>query len=383
MRWRRLTWTLVPPVAACALARWLVVAVSTGPRFFDVDPIWWARWDSGNYASIATEGYYSGSCLARGTPELGDLCANTTWYPGYPYLGKVATWLGLPFGASAVFISVACWVATVVLVWVWFLRDQPRVRALASLAIAAFFPGVVYQQALFPISILALLTVLTIRLGLTRKWWWAAVAAGTAGFVYPIGVVLVPAMVVWVLLVRVDLAARARILTAAAVGLIASCGTLAVFVIQQIEIGDWHASISMQRRLGTRLLNPVESFLTVVLHRDSLLQAGDVQLKTPMAAQTLLVAVIVLAISACVALAWRRAHEVNRDDVALLVMFWGIWLLPLASFIDTGLYRREATLLPIVALAPRLPAWVSVPLAVASVWVAALISPHFFDYLLN
>ena len=383
MRWRRVAWTLLPPLAACAVARAVVVVVSTGPRFFSVDPIWWARWDSGNYVSIATEGYYWQNCMERGTPEFGALCSNTTWYPGYPYLAKVADWFGFPLATSAVFIAVTCWVATVALLWVWFLRDRPRVTALACLTIAAFFPGVVYQQALFPISMLTLLMVVTIHFALVRRWWWAAVAAGLAGFVYPIAIVLAPALVLWVVLVRTELAWRARLVVAAGVGLVASVGTFAVFAIHQLEVDDWRASISMQRYLGTKLMNPIESFWTVVVDRDSLLQTLDVRLKTPIATQTLLVALLVLSIAACTAWGWRRAHEVGRDDAALLVLFVGIWLLPLASFINTGLYRREATLLPIVALAPRLPVWLSVPLAVACVGVAMRISPYFFNFALN
>jgi len=373
----------LPPLAACALARVVIVAVSTGPQFFSLDPIWWARWDSGHYTSVATEGYYWQSCQARGTPIIGDLCSNTPWYPGFPYLAKAASWLGFPLGKSGVFIAIVCWVAAVVLLWIWFLRDQPRLHGLACLTIAAFFPGVVYQQAFFPISLLVLLSLVTIRLALTRRWWLAAVAAGLAGFVYPIAIVLVPALALWVVLVRTELAWRARLVVAAGVGLVASAGTLAVFAIHQVEVESWRASITMQRHLGTKLINPLESFVTVVVNRDSLMQTLDVRLKTPIAMQTLLVALLVLSITACTAWGWRRAHDIDRDDIALLVLFLGIWLLPLASFIDTGLYRREATLLPIVVLAPRLPVWMSVPAAVACVGVAMRISPYFFNFALN
>jgi hypothetical protein len=356
----------------------------TSVRFFDVGAYWWARYDSGNYVSIAREGFYWSTCAARGTPQFGPVCSNTTWYPGYPYLAKVATWFGFPLATSAIVIALAFWVATIVALWVWFLSDAPRVRALGCLAIAAFFPGVVYLQALFPISMLTFFMVLSIRFMLRRKWWWAGLAAGVAGFVYPIGVVLVPVMFLWMLLVRGDLAPLRRVATAAGVAALAFSGTLAVFVIQQIQVGRWNASLTMQEKLGTTLLFPLRSLVTIVVHQDSLIQTypdhGDVA--DAIAHQTLLVALLVTAVVVAHVVSWVRARAVERNDLALVLLFGGVWLLPLSSFIDTGIYRREATLLPVAMLARRLPTPVVVAFAVGCVFVAGQMSKHYFDYLL-
>ena len=73
------------------------------------------------------------------------------------------------------------------------------------------------------------------------------------------------------------------------------------------------------------------------------------------------------------------SHHLDRDELALLVLFAGIWIVPLASFIDTGIYRREATLLPVAMLLNRLPTPVVLAFAAACVYVAAQMSPHFFD----
>jgi hypothetical protein len=375
-------WTFVPPIVACVGTRLLVVAVSPGVGFFAFGGQSWARWDSHNYASIVRDGYYWKSCTTGSSNGILSVCSNTTWYPGYPYLIKVATWLGFPLDTSGVVLAVTFWVATVCALWVWFLRDAPLPRALACLVIGSCFPGVVYLQALFPISMLTFLTVVTIRLALRRRWWWAGGVAGLAGFVYPIGIVLIPAMVLWVLLARRDVPPTRRVVLAAAQGALAATGTLAVFVIHQIEVDNWHASLSMQKLLGTTLLNPIDSVLDIVVRERSWIQAfpgNPGTIADPIAHQTLLVTVLVFSITLAVVIAWRRVRQVDRDDVALLVLFWGIWLLPLASFIDTGIYRREATLLPITALSTRLPTPVALALGGACVYVAAQMSPHFFD----
>ena len=378
-------WTILPPLLACVVARWWTVTQYTGVGFFDFGPTWWARYDSGNYVSIVREGYYWSSCAARHTPQFGPVCSNTTWYPGYPYLVKVATWFGFPLATSATVIAVAFWVATIVALWVWFLRDAPRVRALGCLAIAAFFPGVVYLQALFPISMLTFFMVLSIRFMLRRNWWGAGLAAGVAGFVYPIGVVLVPVMFLWVLLVRGDLEWIRRFVVAVGVAALALSGTVAVFVIQQVQVGHWDASLTMQEKLGTTLLFPLRSLVTIVVHETSTIQTlpghtGHVA--DAIARQTLLVAVLVTAIVAAYVVSWVRARTVDRNDLALVVLFVLVWLLPLSSFIDTGIYRREATLLPMAMLAKRLPTPVVVVFAVACVFVAGQMSRHYFDYLL-
>jgi hypothetical protein len=374
-------WTVVPPIVACASSRLLVVTVSSGVGFFSFGGGSWARWDSQNYVSIVRDGYYWKACTTGSSNGVLHTCSNTVWYPGYPYLIKVATWLSFPLETSAVLLSVAFWVGTVYALWVWFLRDSPVPRALACLVIAACFPGVVYLQALFPMSMLTLLTVVMIRLGLRRRWWWAGGVAGVAGFVYPIGIVLVPAIILWVLLVRRDARPRRRAVLAGSLGAFAAVGTLAVFVIDQIEVGSWHASITMQKLLGTTLLNPIESFVDIVVRESSWVQRfpDSRGVAGPIAHQTLLVAVLVVSITTAVAIPWGRVRRIDRDDLALVVMFWGIWLLPLASFIDTGIYRREATLLPITALATRLPTPLALILAGGCVYVAAQLSPHFFD----
>jgi hypothetical protein len=230
---------------------------------------------------------------------------------------------------------------------------------------------------------LTFFTVVAIRLMLRRRWWWAGAAAGLAGFVYPIGFVLVPVMLLWVLLVRRDVPLGKRLLFALAEGALAFTGTFVVFVIQQIQVGSWHASLTMQERLGTTLLDPLRSLVRIVIHQNTLVQnypGNATTISEPIAHQTLLVALLITAITVGVIVTWLQAHHLDRDELALLVLFVGIWIVPLASFIDTGIYRREATLLPVAMLLNRLPTPVVLAFAAACVYVAAQISPHFFDY---
>jgi hypothetical protein len=91
-----------------------------------------------------------------------------------------------------------------------------------------------------------------------------------------------------------------------------------------------------------------------------------------------LVAVLVVASAGVAADAWRRRAPGATDDVALAVVVVLLWLLPLANQFDTGLYRREATLLPAALLLRHLPWWALAVLTAAAVAVWYPVAGEFF-----
>jgi hypothetical protein len=398
-------WSALPPVVALVVARGLTVAGSAVP-WWGASVAHWARWDSGHYGAIAAEGYHFGDCAALGLGAPGALCQNVAWYPLLPALMRVAGWLGFDRDHAGVVLATGAWVAAVALVWWWWLRALPAVRALAGLALVAAFPGVVYQQALFPISLLVLSVVVWARLLERGRWPWACVAAAVGSTAYPVGLVLVPATVVALLLQPPRAAAdgppadgarptqprsswaaavataRVRLPRAAAAGLLVAAGTVAVFALHERAVGRWDASLTAQRELGSSPRDPVASLWAEVVDRATWIQTvpGNEDLAEAVALQSAVVAALVLATSAALAWAWWRGRPPSGPEVGQWCALVGMWLLPLATFVDTGLTRREATLLPFVPLAARrLPAPVLVALAGAALVAARVVSPTFFD----
>lgn len=373
-------WTVVPPLVALVAARLVTVARSP-VGWTSLDPAAWARWDSGHYLTIAAEGYHYGDCAALGLGEADQLCQNVAWYPLLPTLMRVAGWFGVDRADAGVALATAAWAATVVLAWVWFLGDRPAERALPALVLVACFPGAVYLQALFPVSLLGLAVLVWLRAMGQGRWTLGAVAAAVGSTAYPVGIVLVPATVLWAAGAGRSAAPAERARRGLVAGGLSAAGTLVVFAWHQLDVGSWRASLDAQRALGSHLMNPFRSLWSVVVQHDSWIQAlpGNDDLARATAWQTAVVAVLVVATVATALAAWRR-EGLDVGELAALVAMVGSWLLPLASFIDTGLYRREATLLPFAVLAARrLPPWLLVGLAGASVIALAQLSPHFFD----
>src|ERR1043165_2772170 len=60
-----------------------------GESYFN--PTNWSRWDSGHYLYIATNGYEYFPCAGKfGYPSNAtEMCGNTGWFPGYPFLIKL------------------------------------------------------------------------------------------------------------------------------------------------------------------------------------------------------------------------------------------------------------------------------------------------------
>jgi hypothetical protein len=144
--------------------------------------------------------------------------------------------------------------------------------------------------------------------------------------------------------------------------------------------GNWAISFQVERDFGTHLSNPMQSLWRVVVAHSTATDqyAWNAGIPHWTAVQTAVVAELVLAVSV-----WLLRTRVARsaDDWGLALMCGLLWLLPLMTFVETGLYRREATLMPIVLLARRLPTKLLLAFTIAAVALAYPVAHLFPNHL--
>ena len=385
-----------------ALSRWLPPALvylvvrlaytgATGTRPWALDPETFSRWDSGNYADIAVRGYEWATCASQNRPFHGELCSTAAWYPAYPYLGRaLAAVTRMGTDHALIVVTHVSFVALLYVVWLGLLGAgagtdrRNRLRAAGLLVLVGFFPGSFYLLAAFPLALLVLLLAVQVACFLRGRWWAGAAAGALASLCYPITAVLPVVSVIWVLIAdRSDTPARHRRWRAGGVGAVVLAGTLAVFALHQVELGDWSASLAEQERFGGTLYNPFLNWAHTVVARNSWIQLDRPVTAGPIAAQTALVTLFVVAGAVEVVRARLRPGPgdeeagVRAHELALLVYVVALWLFPLASTVETGLYRRVLPLIPGVWLLRRAPLAVVVGLVAAAIGVWWWMAPLF------
>jgi hypothetical protein len=305
------------------------------------DPPWhsatWARWDSAHYQEIARRGYTLFRCA-------NDWCGNAGWFPGYPWLIRAVSATGLPLRATAVGISWAFAAATLALLWSTFLAGRTGARTIAALAYAAWAPGQVFEDAVFPLSLLTFFTVAFLWLVHRRRWLAAGVAGGLAALAYPIGLTLAPVGAVWLALTRPRRTLRAATLVVVPTALAAA----AIAVTQQIETGHWDAYLEVQAKYGHGLHEPLGQTWNAVVP----LTRGHpfARVHAP-ALQTVVISAVLLAVALELLL---RRRDVGRREGLLALWAAVTWALPLTQA-NFSIWRSQAALLPVAALLQRLP----------------------------
>jgi len=300
----------------------------------------WARWDSGHYADIARRGYVLEHCRAGGPYPPTAWCGNTGWFPLYPWLMRVA---------NGVVVSLIFEALVLVLLWRCFLRE----RGVAALLLAAFFPGAIYQQAMFPISLVVFCALAFIACCERGLWIAAAVCGAASSMAYPTGVVLVPVAIAWMVLHR-------RWNAWPLVG--ALCGYIAVLLVYQVQTGAWNAQFLAHSHydLGFAPFRFIRERLSPLFGH-----AGAGTAAT--AAQTLLVFVMM-----CLALprSWRTLSGIYCA---------AYWAIPYVVGGQVSLYRAEALLVPLAVLVPRR---TRIPLLIVAVPIWVAVSVQFFRFIL-
>jgi len=198
-----------------------------------------ARWDSGWYYGIASQGYQ----FVEGGRS------NLAFFPAYPKLmGILGGWLGgaqEDYYFGGILISWLAFAAAMPLLYRLARKALPHDGAVRATVYAAVFPsayffGVVYSEALFLLTLVGAAAALQ-----SRRWWWAAVAAAVMTATRVNGVMFLPALA----LIGWDAAGpskrdRSLALAASAAGLIGIGGYSAYVYTLSGNPFEWYDSIT-------------------------------------------------------------------------------------------------------------------------------------------
>lgn len=367
------------PVSAWLVATFVVLATCSLSSRSPITTAPWIHWDAYQYIDISRHGYVLFHCFFPN--GLLTWCGNAGWFPAYPWLIHAFTLCGfLSHAVVAISLSWLFDFGAVVLIWAAFYRRSGRTAAAAAVLFAAFAPGLIYDYAAFPLSMLAFFTVLYLVLLDRERWFLAGLAGSVAILTYPVGIAAPVAAAFALLFVyqRVPLLTRARRIVLAVVP---PAIALAVFAyIQKRETKHWDAYFLGQANFRHDFTNPFSrAFHALRLLFDwKLFTLANAPL-----AQTLVVTFTVVAIT--IVLAWRLAGpHLGRPAIKpfqVLVGLWmiGAWVIPQGTT-AVSQYRGEAALLPaaiLVGTLPRLLAW---PIVIA---LAALVVPMEVLFLRN
>ena len=346
----------------------------------------WARSDSGQYLSIATQGYRIGRCPPGRIYPPNSWCGNTNWLPLYPWLLWLLHQAGFSLLAAGMLLSAAFHLAFLAVLWA-LLRASLAPSSLLCLALAAVFPGSVYFHAVFPVSMLLFLTLLFLLLLTRRRWAGAGVAGGLAALCYTPGILLAPIAAIWMLLTRPVKPPWALALRLAEVCALVAAGLLIVLAVQHQQTGLWDATFRDQAKYHSGYGNPL-GMLSRTLLKPVVADAAERRLPVVQrnlvnrigAAKAQLAFVTgLLALGLAVVAVRRRASEL---EVAALVTAIVLWAAPLAFGGGISLYRNMVLLVPIVIPLRRLPALVLLPLVVVAGYISyELVTPFLLGQL--
>ena len=257
-----------------------------------------------------------------------------------------------------------------VLVWNRLLERLPGWRSWALLLLAAFFPGTIYAQAVFPISTVLLLILVFLLAVRGGRPVLAAAAGVGAAFTYPTGCLLAPVYGVWLLgSAQASRGDWRRLLPMVGPAL----GLGAVLALMAAQTGVWDAFFRNQvQGFGYGLSDPLGTLMSRLVPLFAWRSAGGALVAA--ACQTVLVLFIV---------GWAGAEAIRSRSEPVTALF-GLtlatyWLFPLLVGGQLSLYRSEALLLPAVWLLRRAPAVVLGVILVAAVVLAIPMARGFFQ----
>lgn len=309
-------------------------------------PDTFVRWDSGQYLAIARSGYLAEVCRpGQGLP--GDVCGAGAWFPLYSWMMAALGMLGVELEPAGVLLSGAAFLTLLFRVWSRVLDRTRPARALLCLMLVALFPGAIYYDAVFPMSLTALFSVELLIALQARAFGRAALIAAPLAMSYSTAWIVV--FVCWLVeLVRAEggLAARLRHpahLCAASGAL----GVTVVFLVMGWQSGYYDFYIRAQQSYHYERVPFAAAYLT----RLARLLSGPYDLASAIGGQALLVTAFMMALG--VRALWRR-RTLTSTQVSAIVSSLLLWALPISLGGYNALFRADSLLVVSAFVMPLL-----------------------------
>jgi hypothetical protein len=244
-------------------------------------------------------------------------------------------------------ISEAFALALMGTLWYVLSRHEALAAPWPPLLLGAFFPGFIYDHAVFPTSMVSVFLLLALVLCADGRFLAAGCFGALAAFTYSTGVLVALAIFLGVAL-RAGLSRADRALAVLKAPLLCVMGAAAGLGFQWPTVGA-EAFFRMQKEYyGNALGNPISTFAW----NTARVWHGELSLASVPHVQTLLVAVLVL--SSCLIWAVTRKSK-SLLDTLLLLNALVYWLVPQIVGKGVSIYRSEALLIGLVPLLGHLP----------------------------
>ena len=250
----------------------------------------------------------------------------------------------MPYLVAGVTVAWAFGAAALLLLWHTFLRDLPTPAAVGGLLFAGFAPGLVYDYAVYPLSLLLVCSLAFLHFMRGRRWVAAGLAGAGAALAYPLGAWLALVAFVWVALTL----RRERIRALAAACAPPVLAFLGVLALERAQTGRWTAYFDVERTYDHGLHNPLGAITNAITlwSRTQSLAAENIK-----ALQTLFVTALLLAVLVHALL---RRRQLTQLDLLLCIWALVTWAVPLTQG-NISTQRNQAALAPIAVLVARLP----------------------------
>lgn len=343
--------------------------------YFDSDS--WVRWDSGHYLKIASEGYNFFPCAGKfGYPEdATEMCGNTGWFPAYPFLIKLLSYLFSDTAILAGYISKLFYILSLFMVTVISKIEKISLKNILFLLLAAFFFGFIYYHAVFPISMLLFFSLLGFYFFIKERLWLSSACCSIAALTYPTGFLL-SFVFAFSFLIGIIREARYKELLKCFIPLIGGgLGVGLAFLIFHLQVGEWSAFIQVQSKYDHGFHNPIENIKSLF----STFAYSSLSLNRFIELQSILVIVGFLLLTLFFFVKKLYTNQLYLISYLYLCLFL---IFPWAVGGNLSMYRAESLLLPSVLLLKELKMSSTILLLFTFIGIGGVMSHLFFSLVL-
>jgi hypothetical protein len=321
----------------------MVVLNILNMSYFDTEV--WVRWDSGHYLAIAQNGYEFFPCSGKfGYPiDSKEMCGNTGWFPGYPFLIKLFSGVVGDVKFLGVIISKVFFFLSLLMILVILKINKITLRNICYTLLPSFFFGFIYYNSIFPISTFLFFSLLGIHHFLKRRYWLTGLICCIVSFIYPTGFLLSFAFAFTIFIREINDGEITKLTNCIPILFCGGMGVVLAFLVFQYQVDDWTAFIQVQSKYGHGFHNPIKSIWNMLRK----ISFNHFTLNDIIILQSVLVIIGYISISFSFFLKKLYRSELHVFSYLFITLFL---IFPWVVGGNLSMYRAESLLMPCVFL---------------------------------